>query len=91
MEEHWESQARLILRVTAVGLCKNALNLSSVVPKMYNLCTLYPICIYTGCKSEWSTHRAATGTETSEDNNPMSLLLRLPLASAGLSSKFSFP
>lgn len=34
MEERWESQSRLMLCVVSVGLSKNALNLSFLVPKM---------------------------------------------------------
>lgn len=35
MDELWESQTRLMLCVVVAGLSKIALNLSSLVPKMY--------------------------------------------------------
>lgn len=76
MKEHWESQSRLMLCVAAVGLSKNALNLAL----LYSKCISVSYILYASIEG---IKVSGALTEKSKDNNPMSLLLLLPLASAG--------
>lgn len=91
MEDPWESQAMLILCVAAVGLSENALSLSSLVPKMYIYVSYILYVSLQSIKVSRVLPGAATGTEKSEKNNPISLLLLFTFGKCWIKAKFSFP
>lgn len=80
MEKHWESQTRLMLCVTAVRLSKNALNLSSFLPRT---CIYVSYVLYASIQGV-KTNGVLPELPQAQRNNPISLLLVLPLPSAGL-------